>query len=332
MVDVDAPGNLNVALGEQVTVTGEYENDEGDIEFDGLNITKADGTVAFDDSQDSENDIDDLEDDIDMEGIGDSQNDIEDMEDDLGMGGVQDDYQAVSIKDLSAGQIQSATGSVAELVTDGFILKDSTGEIFVDAPGNLNVAPGEQVTVIGEYENDAGNIDFDGLNITKADGTVAFDPFGTSATGEENEILDGNAQSNELEGDEGNDYLVARGGNDTLIGEAGNDILVGGEGADILTGGNGADKFEYLSLKDGGDSIRDFNTTEDILSVGEIFESTNYSSQNPFADYVQLTQLGSSTEVTVDPDGSAGTAPFEVLTTLENTTASDLSQGNFDFM
>ncbi len=262
----------------------------------------------------------------------DSQNNDQETQDDIGADGeIQDDYQTVGIKDLSADMIQSATGTVSAVSDNGFVLTDSTGQIQVDTPGKLNLADGEQVTVIGEYSNLGGQNVFDGLDITKADGTVALNPFGTTDTGGQNDILDGNAQANMLEGDSGNDYITGRGGNDNLVGNDGTDILLGGAGQDILTGGSGADQFSYQSLADGGDSISDFNATEDVINVGEIFGSTNYSSQNPFAEYVQLTQVGSSTQVGIDPDGSAGTNPFEVLTTLENTTASSLSQDNFNF-
>lgn len=86
-------------------------------------------------------------------------------------------FQTVGIKDLHSDMIQQVSGTVAEVVKDGFILQDSTGKILVDTPGQLNLTSAEQVTVIGEFYNSEEQSVFDGLIVTKADGTVALNPF-----------------------------------------------------------------------------------------------------------------------------------------------------------
>jgi Ca2+-binding RTX toxin-like protein len=279
--------------------------------------------------KDESNDPQDIQD-------GNDPQDMQDIEDNNQIGGTENDpdFQTVDIKDLHSDVIQAASGTIKEINQDGFILEDSTGEILVDVPEISKIAPGDQVTVIGEYSNLGGVIEFGGLNITKADGSVVLNPLETEGAGSEDDILDGNTEANTLDGDLGNDFIQGRGGNDTILGGDGDDLLLGGEGADSLTGGTGIDQFLYDSVvKDGGDFITDFNVQEDIINVGEIFESpTNYNSQNPFADYVQLTQLGSSTQIGFDPDGDTGTDPFQVLATLQDTNANTLSQDNFDFI
>lgn len=61
--------------------------------------------------------------------------------------------------------------------------------------------------------------------------------------------------------------LLGQAGNDILYGEAGNDWLQGGAGRDTLFGGAGADTFVFLSPGEGGDSIQDFNSGEDLIAL-----------------------------------------------------------------
>jgi len=61
------------------------------------------------------------------------------------------------------------------------------------------------------------------------------------------DLLIGDAGSNELHGLQGDDVLAGGGGNDALYGEDGNDVLIGGAGADVLNGGAGIDVANYSS-------------------------------------------------------------------------------------
>jgi Ca2+-binding RTX toxin-like protein len=65
------------------------------------------------------------------------------------------------------------------------------------------------------------------------------------------DLLSGNADSNQFFGLDGNDVLYGYGGNDALYGGIGNDILIGGTGADILSGGSGEDSVEYATSAQG---------------------------------------------------------------------------------
>ncbi len=64
------------------------------------------------------------------------------------------------------------SGTVRSVVGNNFILDDGTGEVIVDAGPRwyqaVNVSEGEQVTIVGEYDDD----DFDAFQITRANGEV----------------------------------------------------------------------------------------------------------------------------------------------------------------
>jgi uncharacterized protein len=125
------------------------------------------------------------------------------------------------------------------------------------------------------------------------------------------------------------------GGKDTLSGGDDSDILIGGRGKDVLTGGAGKDTFGYESLREGGDRITDFNVKQDVIEIdgdlfkkGDVFES-KIRSLDQISEFVKLTQSGSRTVVSIDPDGNAGSDSFKVLATLEGVNAANLSARNF---
>lgn len=247
-----------------------------------------------------------------------------------------------TINTLQPDVIQTLSGTITQLVTDtednvidAFILKDATGQVVVDATEGLNLTVGEAVTVVGENEIDNGTSQFAALKITRADGTVVLNPFETAGAGPNDDILDGTNGQDTLDGGQGRDFLKGRGGKDSLTGGNGRDLIIGGNGKDILTGGKGKDEFVYNLLKEGGDRITDFNVKQDVFVVDDLFatdlfEDTNSGSIDQFADYVKLSQVGSSTVVRIDSDGT-GSAPFKVLATLEGVNAGDLSARNVSF-
>jgi Ca2+-binding RTX toxin-like protein len=247
-----------------------------------------------------------------------------------------------TISNLRSNVIQTLSGTIKSLVTDpkdkvvdSFILKDATGEVLVDAE-ELNLTVGQPVTVVGEFDsnNGDGEAAFEALKITKADGTVVLNPFGTAGAASDDDILDGTNSRDVLDGGLGRDFLNGRGGKDKLSGGDGDDILIGGNGRDVLTGGNGQDTFGYQSLKERGDRITDFEVSEDAIDIDNLlknspFDSTKLSNLSQLADFVKLTQVGSRTVVSIDADGSAGSASFKVLATLEGVNATSLSARNF---
>lgn len=67
------------------------------------------------------------------------------------------------IRELQRNSGVTISGTVKSVVGNEFTLNDGTGEIIVD-PGprwwkEINLTPGEQVTVVGEYDD----YDFDGV-------------------------------------------------------------------------------------------------------------------------------------------------------------------------
>ncbi|ACK73538.1 conserved hypothetical protein [Gloeothece citriformis PCC 7424] len=76
------------------------------------------------------------------------------------------------IRTLQQNQGLTISGVIRSVVGNEFILDDGTGQVIVDAGPRwwhqINVNPGEQVTVVGEYDDD----DFDAFKITRSDGTV----------------------------------------------------------------------------------------------------------------------------------------------------------------
>ncbi len=164
---------------------------------------------------------------------------------------------------------------------------------------------------------------------TKGNDTLNGDWRSNTLDGRQgDDFLQGFDGTDRLMGQDGKDFLVGGYGADSLDGGNGQDILVGGEGADCLKGGRGRDQFVFRTLEDKGDRIKDFGR-DDVIVLVEIFGTANYGSANPIDDYLQFEQLGSSTVIRIDPDGDAGSNPFQVLATLKNTNASILRAANF---
>ncbi len=143
------------------------------------------------------------------------------------------------------------------------------------------------------------------------------------------DLLKGKGGKDVLKGGSGKDRLLGMGGKDKLIGQAGNDILIGGRGNDILKGGRGKDRYVFKNPKDGVDKIRGFEIEGDRLDLSAIFKGRAFQSRKPLVDYVELTQRGSRTVVSVDANGDRQSGGFRNLAVLLGTDASDLSAKNF---
>ncbi|MEH2014458.1 calcium-binding protein, partial [Nostoc sp.] len=138
------------------------------------------------------------------------------------------------------------------------------------------------------------------------------------------DLLRGGTGNDTLLGGADDDILVGGAGNDSLIGGAGNDILIGGADNNTLTGGSGNDQFIYQTLSSSGDTITDFNQSQDKLVFTDLFKSVGYSGSNPILDgYLQFVQSGTSTQVNY----SAGPYSVFTLATLDNFTATNLVVG-----
>jgi len=78
----------------------------------------------------------------------------------------------VPIRNLQRNAGISISGVIRSVVGNDFVLDDGTGQIIVDAGPRwyhqLNLTPGERVTVVGKYDDE----DFDAYTITRNSGEV----------------------------------------------------------------------------------------------------------------------------------------------------------------
>jgi len=146
-----------------------------------------------------------------------------------------------------------------------------------------------------------------------------------------NDTLKSGGGNDTSKGCGGRDLVQGDGGNDSLLGYGGDDILVGGKGFDTLNGGGGRDMFVFKGLNEGKDKILGFSS-EDIIDLRSIFAQPQFAdakSETRFLKYVQLTQVGASTEVKVDMDGIGAGKTFTTLATLSNTGIGAVGSRNF---
>lgn len=167
------------------------------------------------------------------------------------------------------------------------------------------------------------------LNIENLVGTAFADTLlGNTAAN----VLSGGAGADTLKGQDGNDTLYGGAGVDYLEGNNGNDLLYGGEGADTLKGSSGTDTFVYLSVSETGDTIQDFNTTagEKIDLTAILQNSVGFVGTQAFTSgFLRAAQNGTSANIYLDVDGSAGSGAEVILATLQNITSSNITLSSF---
>ncbi len=107
---------------------------------------------------------------------------------------------------------------------------------------------------------------------------------------------------------------------DKIWGDSNDNIISGGGGNDLLYGEGGADTFvfENSSAFSGVDTVYDFDLAEgDVLDISDLLEA--YSPIDDALDqFVQITNSGSHSNVSVDVDGGADN--FVQIATLNNVT------------
>lgn len=133
--------------------------------------------------------------------------------------------------------------------------------------------------------------------------------------GADNDYIRGYNGDDELHGGFGDDEILGGNQNDTLYGDAGadilkgdggNDILTGGLGADELWGGTGYDTFTFLDGEslDAVDTIKDFNTVYDAIDISDLLSAYD-PLVDAITDFVQITDNGTDSTLSVDLDGGA---------------------------
>ncbi len=147
-----------------------------------------------------------------------------------------------------------------------------------------------------------------------------------------NDHADGGRGNDFLQGGKGRDLLRGSDGIDRLLGGKGDDLLIGGNGGDTLIGGKGRDMFVFGNVNEGQDAIADFNPSEDVIDLRSLFSQPQFAGATSYVrylKYVQLTQVGASTEIKVDADGSRVGSTFTTLATLNNIGIGAVSSRNF---
>ncbi|MBF2047156.1 MAG: hypothetical protein IGS54_07305 [Elainella sp. C42_A2020_010] len=164
-------GTIDLAIGEQVTVTGDLDDLE---DFDAIRITRADGSEVIGQPRPGNG----------RPGNGRPENGRpgngrpgrrpgngrpeNDRPIDL------DVAPRVNIGDLRVRDdlFVTITGTVTQIRDDEFILRDRTGQVLVDGirrgGGSLDIAIGDRLTVVGDLDDQ----DFDALRITRPDGSI----------------------------------------------------------------------------------------------------------------------------------------------------------------
>ncbi|MDJ0531103.1 MAG: Ig-like domain-containing protein [Xenococcaceae cyanobacterium MO_207.B15] len=122
-------------------------------------------------------------------------------------------------------------------------------------------------------------------------------------------------------------------GRDNIPGTDGNDIITGDQGRDVISTGDGNDVLVYTSIVDAGDIVTDFEVGQDKFDFSQLLDSFGYGGSAPFADgYVQIIANGSSSIITVDTDGVAGSGRARQFILVQNVAAEELnSSDNFKF-
>ncbi|MEM0907367.1 MAG: proprotein convertase P-domain-containing protein, partial [Pseudomonadota bacterium] len=129
-----------------------------------------------------------------------------------------------------------------------FVGDDASRKTISDRSGVdwLNAAA---VATASTIDFNAGTARIDGVNLSVSG-------IENAVTGDGNDTLKGDGDTNSLHGMRGNDRIDGEGGGDDLAGGQGNDTIGGGEGDDTINGNQGRDRIEAGSGRDvarGGD-------------------------------------------------------------------------------
>ena len=117
-----------------------------------------------------------------------------------------------------------------------------------------------------------------------------------------------------------------------VTGTNSDDVITGGQGVNIITD-NDSDTLIYNSIADAGDIITDFESDRDKFDLSQLLNSFNYTGNDPFADgYVEVIGSGSTSVITIDPDGAVGSDAAIPFVTVQDLSVRELNNSdNFEF-
>ena len=162
---------------------------------------------------------------------------------------------------------------------------------------------------------------------TSANNTITGTSGADTIIGKDgNDTLNGGNGVDNIHGGSGNDMIRGGDGSDLLHGGLGDDILYGDDGADILFGGAGADafRFEAATAYGGVDTIRDFSAAEgDVIDISDVLDGIYDPMSDALTDFVQFSQSGSDTVVSIDRDGAGSTYGWTQIALLQGVVHTD---------
>jgi Ca2+-binding RTX toxin-like protein len=144
--------------------------------------------------------------------------------------------------------------------------------------------------------------------------------------GEGDDLVFGGSGDDRLEGGAGDDVLSGGSGNDVIFGDAGDDRINGGSGNDSLVGGDGIDIFALNSGDEGTvgtpavDTIADFTlgVGGDVLDLSDMLQGEEAAPLDGFLNF-SYNGVSGDTTISIDADGSSGTAQQIVLSGVDLT-------------
>ena len=150
--------------------------------------------------------------------------------------------------------------------------------------------------------------------------------------GDGNDLVFGGSGDDRLEGGAGDDVLSGGSGNDVIFGDAGDDRINGGSGNDSLVGGDGIDIFALDSGDEGTvgtpavDTIADFTlgVGGDVLDLSDMLQGEELAPLDGFLNF-SYDGVSGDTTISIDVDGSSGTAQQIVLSGVDLTANGSLT-------
>jgi len=203
---------------------------------------------------------------------------------------------------------------------DDLIVLSTVNEHWIDGGSGVDTISFEYIQV-----DNINNIDLQGerINLDNGNQVVMGNMWNAIGSQFEDTII-GTNNVNELSGGDGADTIQAGDGNDLIWGQGGSDILYGQGGADDFI-------FEAISAFDGVDTIKDFSTAQgDQIDISDLLAAYD-PVQDSINDFVNVTNAGGDSVISVDKDGSGQTYGMQNIAIVENNTLdlNDLiNQGN----